>query len=190
VPGFLAARISQETPLSLFRAARKFLSARWSLRRATRVGKRVQLMGRLKVLNRKGTLVVGDRVRFHAHVAPSSLVVLEGGELLIGDRTFINYGADICATGRITIGEECRIGAYCNIIDNDFHQVDLEHRDEMPPSREVVLEPRVWLGNRVTILPGVRIGYGSVIAAGSVVTKSVPPMVVAGGVPARVIRAM
>ena len=59
----LAARISQETPLSLFRAARKFLSARWSLRRATRVGKRVQLIGRLRVVNRKGTFVVGDRVR-------------------------------------------------------------------------------------------------------------------------------
>src|SRR5437868_12298437 len=75
-------------------------------------------------------------------------------------------------------------------MDNDFHNIDWRRRDEKPPSAAVVLEPHVWVGNRVTILKGVCIGFGSVIAAGSVITKSVPPMSIAAGVPARVIRTM
>jgi maltose O-acetyltransferase len=73
-------------------------------------------------------------------------------------------------------------------MDNDFHTVELSRRDAVPPSADVVLEPHVWIGNRVTILKGVRIGYGSIVAAGSVVTRSIPPMSIAGGVPAKVIR--
>ena len=73
-------------------------------------------------------------------------------------------------------------------MDSDFHSIEPEHRDEAPIPAEVILEPFVWVGNRVTILKGVRIGYGSVVAAGSVVTKSIPAMSIAAGVPARVIR--
>jgi maltose O-acetyltransferase len=133
-------------------------------------------------------MIVGDRVVFHSHFATSTFVVERGAELVIGDNAFINYGADICARKQISIGESCRIGTHCIIMDSDFHHVELERRDEEPPAAEVVLEPHVWVGNRVTILKGVRIGYGSVVAAGSVVTKSLPPMTVSGGVPARVIR--
>jgi acetyltransferase-like isoleucine patch superfamily enzyme len=100
----------------------------------------------------------------------------------------LNYGAEICAHKYIEIGEEARIGTHCIIMDNDFHHVELARRDEPPPGDPIVLDPYVWVGNRVTILKGVHIGYGSVIAAGSVVTKSVPPMSIAAGVPARVLR--
>ncbi|HUS15986.1 MAG TPA: acyltransferase, partial [Chloroflexia bacterium] len=81
----------------------------------------------------------------------------------------------------------CRIGTHCIIMDNDFHYVALSRRDERPPGRPIILEPHVWIGNRVIIQKGVRIGYGSVVAAGSVVTRSIPPMSIAAGVPARVI---
>jgi acetyltransferase-like isoleucine patch superfamily enzyme len=73
-------------------------------------------------------------------------------------------------------------------MDSDFHYVELYRRDEHPPGMPVILEPHVWIGNRVTILKGVRIGYGSVVAAGSVVTHSIPPMSIAAGIPARVLR--
>jgi galactoside O-acetyltransferase len=55
-------------------------------------------------------------------------------------------------------------------------------------SAPVVIEEDVWVGGHVVIMPGVTIGRGSVIAAGAVVTANVPPMVVAGGVPAKVLR--
>jgi acetyltransferase-like isoleucine patch superfamily enzyme len=55
-------------------------------------------------------------------------------------------------------------------------------------SEPIVLEDKVWIGSNVAVLPGVRIGYGSVTGAGCVVTRDVPPMVVAHGVPARAVR--
>ena len=179
----LLRRLSPAAALSLIR---RLLWARWSLRRATTVGPYTKLVGHVRVVNR-GRLYIGKQVLFHAQVAKTELAVLPDGELRIGDGTFINYGAEICAQVSIVIGEECRIGTHCIIMDNDFHYVDLARRDQQPPGRPVVLEPHVWIGNRVIIQKGVRIGYGSVVAAGSVVTKSVPPMSIAAGVPARVI---
>jgi len=179
----LLRRLSPTVALAL---AQRLLWARWSLRRATTVGKYVKLVGHLRVVNR-GRLRVGNQVLFHAQVAKTELAVLPGAELTIGDGTFINYGAAVCAQVSITIGAECRIGTHCIIMDNDFHHVDLARRDEPPAGRPVVLEPYVWIGNRVIIQKGVRIGYGSVVAAGSVVTKSIPALSIAAGVPARVI---
>jgi maltose O-acetyltransferase len=175
------------SPREILALARCLLWARWGLRQATTVGKYARLMGRLRVVN-QGRLIVGNRVQFHAHVAASELVVLPGAELRIEDGAFINYGAEICAKTQIVLGEECLIGTHCIIMDNDFHHVELDRRDESPPGEPVIIESRVWIGNRVMILKGVHIGYGSVIAAGSVVTKSIPPLSIAAGVPARVLR--
>ena len=180
----LLRRLSPGAALAL---ARRLAWARWSLRQATAVGKYVKLVGRLRVVN-QGRLIVGNQVLIHAHVAGSELVVLPGGEINIGDGTFLNYGAEICAKQQVIIGEECRIGTHCIIMDNDFHYIELARRDEAPPGAPVIIEPRVWIGNRVMVLKGVRIGYGSVIAAGSVVTKSIPPLSIAAGIPARVLR--
>jgi galactoside O-acetyltransferase len=55
-------------------------------------------------------------------------------------------------------------------------------------SEPIVIEDKVWIGSNAVVLPGVRIGYGSVIGAGSIVSRDVPPMVVAVGVPCRVLR--
>ena len=178
--------VLRESPSSTLWLLRRLLAAKLALRKATSVGQYVKLSGRMRVVN-DGKLTVGNRVLFHAQVATTELVVMKGAELRIGDGSFLNYGAEICAYQYIEIGEECRIGTHCIIMDNDFHHVELDRRDEVPPSVPVVLEPYVWLGNRVTVLKGVRIGYGSVVAAGSVVTKSLPPMCIAGGVPARII---
>lgn len=179
--------MSHNSPTATLRLARRFLAARWQLRRASQVGKYVKLDGRLRVVN-YGRMVIGDHVLFHAHVATTELMVMEGAELQIGTGAFINYGAEISVRSRVTIGEECRIGTHCIIMDSDFHHVELARRDEPPPGVPIVLDPYVWIGNRVTILKGVHIGYGSVIAAGSIVTKSIPAMSIAAGVPARVLR--
>jgi len=119
---------------------------------------------------------------------PLELAVGVGATLEIGDRSFINYGGSISAMSSVSIGADATIGPHCLILDNDFHELDPGRRNEMPASRPVVLEQNVWLGARVIVLPGVRIGKNSAIGAGSVVTKDIPPDVVAAGVPARVIR--
>jgi maltose O-acetyltransferase len=137
-----------------------------------------------------GQLVIGERLRLVSTVARTELAVEEGGCLEIGDAVFINYGCSISASQLVRIGDECSIGTHVIIMDNDFHEVDPARRTERPASAPIILEENVWLGARVIVLKGVTIGRGSVIAAGSVVTRSVPPFSVAAGVPARVIRSL
>jgi maltose O-acetyltransferase len=76
------------------------------------------------------------------------------------------------------------------MMDNDFHRIEPDRRDEMPDSAPIVLGENVWVGGRVIVLNGVTIGRDSVIGAGSVVSSDIPPRSVAAGVPAKVIRAL
>lgn len=124
-----------------------------------------------------------------SHTLPCELTTHDGGRLEIGDRVFVNYGASISAHTLVQIGNDCKIGQHAIILDCDYH--DLEHPlhdGGHGPSRSVILEDGVWLSARVTVLKGVSIGRSSVIAAGSVVTRDIPAGVLAGGVPARVLR--
>src|SRR5438105_3265233 len=103
------ALLKELSPPQMLRFLQQLAWAKWSLRRATSVGKYVKVVGRLRVTN-EGRLVVGDRVLLRSHVATTELAVPGGGELRIGDGAFVNYGAEICATKLVDIGKECRIG--------------------------------------------------------------------------------
>jgi acetyltransferase-like isoleucine patch superfamily enzyme len=131
-------------------------------------------------------MIVGERVQIFSHHARSVFTTFERGRLIIGDRAFINYGVDIAATGLVAIGADCLIGTHVSIIDNDFHGV--VDRQRVPASKPVIIGDNVWIGNRAIILPGVTIGEGAVVGAGSVVTRDVPARTVVAGNPARVVR--
>lgn len=161
----------------------------WYFRNATQYGKRIRVWGNLVVEN-KGKMMIGDRVRIVSTPARTELIANPGGTLEIGNSVFINYGCSFAANQKIVIGSHCSIGPHTIIMDNNYHRLEPERRNEMPESAPVVLEENVWLGARVIILPGVRIGTGSVIGAGSVVTRDIPPRVVAAGLPARVIKTL
>lgn len=171
----------------LWSDGRAVLRAHWYLRRATKLGARVRLWGRA-VVDNQGTLVVGDRARLVSTIVPLELATGKQGLLEIGTSAFINYGCSIAATQLVRIGPRCNIGTYVIMMDNDFHRIEPELREEMPPSAPIILEENVWLGARVIVLRGVTIGAGSVVAAGSVVTRDIPPRSLAAGLPARVIR--
>jgi maltose O-acetyltransferase len=109
-----------------------------------------------------------------------------GGRIEIGDRVFINYGTSISAHSLVRIGDRCQIGQYTILLDCDYHNP--QHDGGHGSSAPIVLEDSVWLAARTTVLNGVTIGRGSIIAAGAVVTKDVPPGVIAGGVPAQILR--
>lgn len=172
---------------SVLSDGRAVLRAKLYLRHATSVGSRVRVWGRPIVRN-DGTLIVGDRVRLVSTVATLELAVGKDATLEIGERTFINYGCSFGATKLIRIGKNCSIGTHVIVMDNDFHRLEPERRNEYPPSAPIVIEDNVWLGVRVTVLRGVVIGEGSVVGAGSVVVHDVPPRSLAAGVPARVLR--
>ena len=92
----------------------------------------------------------------------------------------------LVASRRVKVGNDCLIGTHVMVMDCDFHRVEDKAWDTT--GEPVVLEDRVWLGNRSIVLKGVTIGHDSVVAAGSVVTRDVPPRTVVGGVPAREVR--
>ncbi len=66
---------------------------------------------------------------------------------------YINYGCSIGATLSVSIGDNCSIGSHSIIMDNDFHRIEPERRNELPPSAPIVLENDVWLGVRVNRTP-------------------------------------
>lgn len=163
------------------------IRARWYFRRANEVGPKVRVWGRPHVRN-WGRMVIGGRLRLVSTVATVELVAMPGATIEIGENTFINYGTSIAAKQLIRIGADCSIGTQVIIMDNNYHHLEPERRNEPPDSAPVILEENVWIGARAIILPGVVIGRDSVIGAGSVVTKSVPPRALVAGVPAKVIR--
>ncbi|MBR4348340.1 MAG: acyltransferase [Fibrobacter sp.] len=100
-----------------------------------------------------------------------------------------NHFTAICEGPGIEIGDNVLVGTSVNVYDTDFHEVDPERRlSGTPKMGKVVIEDNVWIGDRVTILKGSKIGKNSVVAAGAVVAGEFPANVVIGGVPARVIR--
>lgn len=172
----------------LWQDGRAALRAMWYFRHATR-GRRVRVWGRLRVAN-YGQMLIGDRVRLVSEPVVLEMVAGGNGRLEIGERTFINYGGSISAHQLIKIGPRCNIGPHVLLMDNNFHRLEPGRRDEMPPSRPIILEENVFLGARVIVLGGVTIGRDSVIGAGSVVTRDIPPGVIAAGNPAKVIRTL
>lgn len=147
-------------------------------------------------------LVLGDHVSCYAG---SSFALGENGTCRVGDFTLLN-GALIMAEALVEIGSHCLISWQVGIADSDFHPLDpkqrwrdaealapyFEGRGPRPPvaTAPVKICDNVWIGMNATILKGVTIGENSVVAAGALVTKSVPPNTVVAGNPAVVIRSL
>jgi len=135
----------------------------------------------------------------NTHVRGILTVFAFGGKIEIGDNCYIGEGTRIWSAEKVQIGNNVLIAHNSNIIDTDSHEVDyLERSDSYVKMiarghsrvrgnvmcEAVVIEDYVWISYNVTILKGVRIGLGSIVGAGSVVTKDVPPFVLVAGNPA------
>lgn len=150
------------------------------------------------VVNGNGRVVVGDQVSIGYRKAPilgSGHVMLQARDsssiVEIGAGTTTSNNISIVALSSIRIGEGCQVGDQVTIFDADFHEICPETRNRTHGQvLPVSVGKNVWLGSRVMILKGVSIGDHSVIAAGSVVTTSIPSRCIAAGVPAKVIRSI
>lgn len=110
-----------------------------------------------------------------------------GFNIEIGENFFANYGLVILDCAPVIFGKNCFIGPQCGIY-TAVHPLDAKERAcGVEWAKPVTVGDDVWMGGHVTVLPGVSIGSGTVIGAGSVVTHDVPSGVVAAGNPCRVL---
>ena len=111
-----------------------------------------------------------------------------GSHIHIGSESFINFNVSMIDVGEIRIGDKVLIGPGTGLF-TAIHPIDPEIRATgVESSKPIVIEDKVRIGGNVTILPGVKIGRGAIIGAGSVVTKDIPEMTIVAGNPAKVIR--
>lgn len=139
--------------------------------RGDRPGRRFFVHGGLPRISGDGRILIGERVNWSCQRAPVDIEVARGARLEVGARTFLNAGVEIICHLHIRIGEHCRIGPRCVIVDSNQHPV---HEGQAARTAPVTLGRNVWLGRGVIVLPGVTIGDNSVIAAGSVVHCDIP----------------
>ncbi|MEM6692840.1 MAG: acyltransferase [Planctomycetota bacterium] len=124
----------------------------------------------------------------------------EGAAILIGKRTFVGK-SDLVAATKIEIGDDVMVSWGVTIVDHDSHSIYFDERKhdvlnwiggskdwESVATKPVQICDKSWIGMHAIILKGVTIGEGSVVAAGSVVARDVPPWVVVAGNPAKVIK--
>lgn len=113
-----------------------------------------------------------------------------GKNIHLGKTVFINIGNYFMDGADITIGDHCFIGPYCGFYTAN-HPLDYQRRNQgLEKALPIKVGNNCWFGANVSVMPGVTIGNGCVIAAGSVVTKDIPDNCLAGGVPARIIKAI
>lgn len=161
----------------------------------TLIGKDLELRG-AKYIKIGNNTDIGDRVSITAwdsYVSNGSQTLFKP-QIIIGDNCSIGRDNHITAISSIIIGNGCLTGRWVTITDNSHGTFSESELKIIPKQRKlhskgnVVIGENVWIGEKATILPGVSIGTGAIIAANAVITKDIPPYSIAAGCPAKVIR--
>lgn len=145
---------------------------------------RIALMSPFFV-SKKGSVVINDGVL----LSKGFICDCYGGDVTIGANTFIGPHVILYGHGGISIGNDCLIAMGCKIVSaNHSYEYGTNINKQKNNIEPIVIGNDVWLGADVKVLAGVTIGDGCVVAAGSVVTKSIPAYSVVAGVPAKIIK--
>ena len=158
--------------------------------------KQLYLYGGLPVVIGSLDIIMGDKIRLAAMTTISGRAVGQTiPQLIIGDNVGIGWRTSISVGNTIIIGNNVRIAGDCYLAGYPGHPINAKLRalgkpDEDTQVGDIILDDDVWLATGVKVMPGVTIGRGTIVAAGSVVTKDLPSFVLAAGVPARVIKSI
>ncbi|NRB66542.1 MAG: acyltransferase [Vibrio sp.] len=161
--------------------------------RLTQFGKRLYLFGGVPLVTGPLKIYLGNDCRISGHSTFSGRTQSLETELIIGSNVDIGWQTTIAVGRRIVIGDNVRMAGRAFLFGYSGHSLHAEKRalgagDSEKDVGNITLHRDVWLGTNVTVCPNVTIGQGTIVAAGSVVTKSLPPFVVAAGNPAKVVR--
>jgi len=128
--------------------------------------------------------LLGNKIASSSAIHHGLTIITPGG-VIIGENTVINKNVALDGRGNITIGNHVSISAGTTILTGS-HDPNSESFEFV--GKPVIIEDYVWIGTQALILPGVKLAKGSVVAAGSVVTRSTEPYTIVGGNPARYIK--
>ncbi len=161
--------------------------------RCERVGRRLVLTNGLPYIEGHLRIRLGDDVTLDGVSSLMAARVRDDPLLEVGSQVFLGHQLTVSVAERVTIGSHVLVSDRVMIADNDGHPLDPDRRRAGAPVaitgvRPVTIEDDVWIGTRAVILKGVTLGRGSVVAAGAVVTRDVPPYALVAGNPARVVR--
>lgn len=135
---------------------------------------------------------VAARLMFGAKniLYPGCVIRMDEGQINTGDHVSFGPGCQIYEPrgGGLTIGNNCMIGGgtIISCVNHGYARCDIPMRNQPVSPLPIVIEDDVWIGMGVKLLPGIRIGTGSIIGAGSVVTTDIPPFSIAMGIPCKV----
>jgi acetyltransferase-like isoleucine patch superfamily enzyme len=152
----------------------------------TQLGNQVYLDRNIRIRCISGQVVIGNRV----HIDQGAEIYCYSRKpFIIGDQTKIGSYCRLSGHGSLSIGRDCLLGPHVGIFTSNhvFSSIDSPINQQGLIGLGVVIEDDCWLGCGVQVMDGIRIGKGSVIGAGAVVTKSLPPYSIAVGAPARII---
>lgn len=196
------------SPLSLIRRTREGLRLSWYRVRLAALGEGCRIESGIS-LQYPGRIRIGDgtgigrnvTLRANTHQSPgievgkgvsiNDAVVINAnrGRVTLGDRSWLGPFCLIYGNGGVTIGHNVLVAGHSSIntVSHSTDRCDIPVNDQPVVIDPVVIEDDVWIGLNAVILQGVTIGRGTIVGAGAVVNKSIPPWSIAVGVPARVI---
>ena len=148
--------------------------------------------------NDRKAIIIGA----NSHLRGEIQIFWDTGQVRIGEWCFLGPGARVWSQSSVTIGNHVLISHLADVHDTNSHPIHWKERlldtqaifggtyrtPTATISRPVVIDDNVWIGFKATILKGVHVGRGAIVAAGAVVTHDVQPWTIVGGNPARVIR--
>lgn len=162
------------------------------------VGRNTEFLGKVEKRNSDSTISLGDDCLISATLVTNTA----GSKIIIGNNVFIGGGTIIESAISIIIDDDVLISHSCLLQDSDNHSVkyslrkldtadwkrNQHHNWDITEKEPIIISKGAWIGAKAIILKGVTIGVGSIVGAGSVVTRNVPDWTIVGGNPAKIIR--
>ena len=145
------------------------------------------------LLDAKGTSNKGIVLRDEVFIGRNTILSCKGGDIYLDDRVNIGFNCEIFSSNSVRLGKDILVAAYTYIVGGGNYKLDdidtpINQQPDFEGKGGVLFEDNIWVGSHCVILDGVKVGSGSVIAAGAVVSKEVPQMAIVGGVPGKVLK--